>query len=403
MAVWDRLNLYAGIPVGGRSDHKDHKHSNPAGNSAAAAAVSEASKRRRSPVAGCSDRDERELFAGQDHEAPSSKKVGLKRCRNFVFTLNFGDDTTKEFAADYAQRLIDRWLNDKDNNSARIKRCAFQVERAARVHLQGCIGLHRDSSFDIVRNLFGGDYIPWIQQSRDFSAAWEYSTKADTRVAGPYIKGSKPAQGKRTDLLDFVEAAKGDYSEGKMTLKDMQDDFIPIEARYMKYFDRVITRHTPDRNFKTRCVFIRGPPGVGKSYTARKESTNVYGCVPYALPLKEFASTQQWWDGYVGQATVLIDEAYPKCMSVQSFNSLIDEGPHQVQVKGAMVKFTSKCVFVTSNYQLAEIFDGLGHFESIMRRVDELWSVEPHAEHCLNADCSNASDVASFALWTQIK
>jgi len=120
----------------------------------------------------------------------------------------------------------------------------------------------------------------------------------------------------------------------------MEDEFVPIEARYMKYFDRVLTRNTPPRSTKTRCVFIYGPPGTGKSFTARTEARNVYGSDPFCLSLRHEASAMQWWDGYTGQDTVLIDEFGPGHMKVPEFNALIDEGPHQVQTKGSFMPFT---------------------------------------------------------------
>lgn len=209
------------------------------------------------------------------------------------------------------------------------------------------------------------------------------------------------------DLADFVDAATNRYGVGLATRKDMQDEFVPIEARYMKYFDRVLNRSTPDRNFKTRCIFITGPPGTGKSFNARKEAGLTYNCaVPYALPLKEGKETQ-WWDNYTGQSCVIIDEFTKDSMSVPQFNALIDEGPHQVQVKGAYEKFVSKAVFITSNYTLAECFPSPGAPDhpnsSVLRRIEDIYSVSYHPAHPLDPSKPHDPDVPAFAVWTTVK
>jgi RNA helicase len=184
----------------------------------------------------------------------------------------------------------------------------------------------------------------------------------------------------------------------------MQDEFVPIEARYMKYFDRVLTRNTPDRRTKTYCIFIYGPPGTGKSFTSRKEAAQSYGCpAPYALALRDDVKSMQWWDNYSGQTAVTIDEFVPGSFSVPVFNALMDEGPYQVQVKGNYEKFVSKVVFITSNHTLAECFPAVGNPEgvnpSVLRRVDEYWTVSYHPDHPLDPSKPHDPLVPSHAIW----
>ena len=98
------------------------------------------------------------------------------------------------------------------------------------------------------------------------------------------------------------------------------------------------------RTERTRFFQFLGPPGSGKSSFARKICTQ-HGFTMYTL------SAGKWFDGYMGQDVVLIDEIDKNhALGLQGILYLADRYPYRVQVKGSTVEFNSKLIIATSNY-----------------------------------------------------
>lgn len=350
-------------------------------------------------------------------------KARNPRYRSFCFTLNLsdakGDDNV---AIDAGNKLHDHFYAEQS-----ISRHMFQLERApttGMLHLQGMLSTIRVSSFDVVRGIFERlhkDLKPWIQEARDPASAWTYCQKDDTKVAGPWTKGKPPSQGMRTDLLDFIDAAS-DLKTGNSTIIDIRRDYPAIEARYMRYFDRVIFRNIPDRSYKTRVILCTGPPATGKSHTCRLESRNVFNVEPFSINLRDGVkgtTATNWYDGYDqhdGEGiTAIIDELSPSQLPLSSFNQLGDRYPLNLPIKGGFVKFRAKALYITTNYPLVDLYPSLSRTDqgsmvstgvvdgSFYSRVDEHWDTSYHDDHQPNADFSNRIECATYAKWTQVK
>lgn len=324
------------------------------------------------------------------------------RGRSYVFTLNMKEDTSDDMANRLGAELANAWLG-----MSQVAQYAMQVERGGeqkRLHVQGWLYMKNACTFKAVHALFPKDTQPWVKRARGSpEQCWEYCTKNDTRVTGPWTKGTKPkGQGKRSDLSAFYEESKG-LTDGKVTLEELQDTYTHVEARCTRWFDRVIDRRKPKRNWLTRCIYVHGPPGTGKTTAVMQWAKRDYNSVPYNLPIKPDSKAQQWWDHYKftdGQ-TVMIEEFGPDTMKKEYFNRLIDATPLTVDEKGSFTQFVAKAVYITSNYDV----DGGFPFAdmSVIRRIHEIWQVEYHPEHKLNASGTNAEDAARNAIWTCTK
>ena len=101
---------------------------------------------------------------------------------------------------------------------------------------------------------------------------------------------------------------------------------------------------SPDVFSTRKCFCIYGPPGVGKSYSIRM-----------LYPQLFLKSSNKWWDGYIDQDVVLIDDFDNSDLS-HYIKIWADTFEFIGEVKGGSVTCKYKILFVTSNYLISEIF-----------------------------------------------
>lgn len=320
------------------------------------------------------------------------------RGRSFVFTVNLSTECTKEEGETLGAEL-EKALTEANT----VEKFVFQLEKGERHHLQGWLYTKNKVSYKQVHALFPDDMKEWVRRAAGTPLqCWEYCTKDETKVAGPWSKGQKPdGAGKRNDLHDFVADAKL-LKTGERTLKDLQEKHIAVEARYMKYYDRVVAREWPKRTVETQCTLVWGPPATGKTTWALAEASRIYGADEvYYLPLKEHKESQQWWDQYDGQKVVIIEDADTDFMGKGYFKRLIDKVPLQVQTKGGHKNFSAAHVYITANMNEEGLFPY--HDMAIARRFHHIWETAYAPAHKLNTQGTNSVEAASNAIFTQLK
>jgi len=94
-------------------------------------------------------------------------------------------------------------------------------------------------------------------------------------------------------------------------------------------------------------IWLWGPPGIGKSRTARDSANNFY-----PKPLNK------WWDGYLGQDTVIIDDWEKDCHLGHYLKIWADRYDFIGETKGGSVRIRPRHIFVTSNYSPDACFTG---------------------------------------------
>ena len=131
-----------------------------------------------------------------------------------------------------------------------------------------------------------------------------------------------------------------------------------------------------------RFAFISGAPGTGKTSLAldfARLAADDDGI--FAFYMK---GPNKWWDGYLGQKTVVMDEADPE--SWADLESLLkvwgDRYPFVAEVKGGSRKILPEWYIVTSNYMLEE----LTRREEETAFFDAMWRRAGDGERVFNMD-----------------
>lgn len=176
----------------------------------------------------------------------------------------------------------------------------------------------------------------------------QYCSKTDTRKAGtePCEIGECTSQGKRKDLETFKQAIDQGRSEAEIA---QDNELFSTWAKYPNLYRRYkCAKITPrDRNTPPEVTLLIGSTGVGKTRRVFDEhKDDVY-----------IKDSTKWWDGYIGQKCILLDELCPNdFFRVEELLRLLDRYPYQGQTKGGYVNINSPYIAITSNMSMEELY-----------------------------------------------
>ncbi|AIF76278.1 Rep, partial [Bat circovirus] len=211
----------------------------------------------------------------------------------------------------------------------------FQLEQGENgtKHLQGYIEFRTRRKLDTIKKLNGR--IHWERRNGTRSQAIAYCNKDDTRLLGPFMGGELPKsdQGRRSDLETIREKLNG-----RKPLKEIADDHFGDFVRYHRGFrEYKILCGLSQRTWKTHVVVLTGKTGIGKSRYCQEHYPNAF-----------WKRKGEWWDGYDGHESVIIDEFYG-WLPIDTMLRIMDRYPLMVDTKGGAVNFEAKTICITSN------------------------------------------------------
>lgn len=195
-------------------------------------------------------------------------------------------------------------------------------------------------------------------------------------VKGPWFYGElkMSSAGNRTDIDGLVASIKNGDS-----IKTLAEKHTGTMLKYFNNAQKIsqlLNKKT--RSWMTELYIYTGVAGSGKSHAAFTEATdylkfNNIDEQPYYLMVPANKSSPLWWQDYVGQSVVIIDDFYGS-IDIDFFKRLIDRYPCTVNCKNGHAEFLARRVYITSNtgwrnWWPTELLANKNNEEAIERRI----------------------------------
>ena len=282
-----------------------------------------------------------------------------KQSTRCIFTLNNYTDKDiellKPFYVDYCKCLV----------------CGKEVgEVELTPHLQGFFTLKTKLSMTGVHRALGTKAIALMPASGTSLQAANYCKKGEqtkeewntSKETGPNFGlnyqgeefGEVPTAGKRTDLDTLCDAVQ----EGK-PMKEVANIHPASHVRNYRGLAALQALNNPPYKHESICgIYYWGPPGTGKSHTARGL------CPPESLFIKP---QNKWWDGYVGESHVLLDDLDSNTLG-HHLKIWSDKCACSGEIKGGVIKLSHATFIITSNYSIDYLWNHDPDMASAIKR-----------------------------------
>lgn len=219
-------------------------------------------------------------------------------------------------------------------------------------HIQGYIEFPNAKSLSAAQKTIPKSHfeIAWGNAEQNFN----YCSKENPPIIE---KGTPKKQGQRTDLEEMCE----DIRDGKTTVSQILESDPYMYHQYGRTLEKTedevnLTKH---RTEAPECIWYYGATGTGKSYRAYE------GYLDNPADFYNKPDDGDWWDGYRGQNTVIIDE-FRGNIKFSRLLTLCHQYPTEVRRRGRQpMPFTSKKVIVTSCHPPERIYCNLSENDSI--------------------------------------
>lgn len=211
-------------------------------------------------------------------------------------------------------------------------------------HIQGAAILGSQMSLAALKKVPGlaRAHIETMYGSPEQSLA--YCTKEDTAA---YTYGTLPTPGKRSDVADAVMAVQG--GAGLEELATTQGVAV---VKFYKGLTTLRSLLAPKRDAPPSVFWLHGKTGTGKTRCAFLYAERLR---PNSVWISNGAL--QWFDGYDGQETAILDDFRPKGVKFDWLLRLLDRYPMQVPFKGGFVNWAPRCIIVTTPLPLVDTFE----------------------------------------------
>jgi len=218
-------------------------------------------------------------------------------------------------------------------------------------HLQGYVRWKHPKTFMAAKKILGDRFHLEVAKG-SAKANIKYCSKDGVVTE----KGARPAQGKRNDLVKL----KDDIKAGMSVLDLFEDNTNGMfKYRQSALAYRLECRRKETKRFEPVAVYVLiGEAGSGKTRWAYDTYPDLY----------DYQYEQgNWWDGYDGQETILIDDFYGG-IKYHYLLRLLDGYKFNIPIKGGFTWKSWKRVIITSNRE-PETWYSAGLTPALKRRI----------------------------------
>jgi hypothetical protein len=261
----------------------------------------------------------------------------LRQGKAFMFTIN--NPSGSDYPGDWPH----------------VRYIVWQLEQgeSGTPHYQGYVIFTKNMRTNALKTLNSRAH--WENRRGTHEEAEDYCTKEDTRIGGPYKKGTPPAKRGNKSALDRVRTA----IDGGADMQTIARDYFGLWCRYRHSFLAYKLMTSGNRDFKTEVLVVWGPTGVGKSSFARRNFPDAF-----------WKAKSKWWDGYEAHEVVVLDDYYG-WLPLDDLLRLLDRYPLYIETKGGTTQFLAKLVIFTSNKHPDDWYKNIPdvHRDALTRRL----------------------------------
>lgn len=204
-------------------------------------------------------------------------------------------------------------------------------------HLQGYVSLPKAIRFGSFKKWFPGERAHIEVAKGSAKQNQKYCTKQEGRLDGPWEFGVLPESGKRSDLLAVKEML-----DNGCTFAEISQEKFPCFIRYHRSFKEYLLVNAPQHNDAKEIHVFWGPSGSGKSRTCWERWPNAYWKT-------QNSGEMQFFDGYINQSTLVIDEFFG-WIKWGIILRITDRYPCNLDTKHGTVPASPSTVVFTSNH-----------------------------------------------------
>lgn len=217
--------------------------------------------------------------------------------------------------------------------------CSKEVGESGTPHLQGAITFRKAYRLAALKKLHGKAH--W-----GITKSLEHSENYCRKFGGEIILDiNDRKQGARTDIGVVCDILKNGG-----TIKDVIEEKPEVFFKYPRNCHVFKAEIIGQKEIFVPCevILIVGDTGKGKTKWAYAHWPNLF---PVSVPKSR--ENQLWWDGYMGEETVLIDDFEGEIGYTQMLR-ICDGYKLRCEIKGGFIWKAWKRVIITSNYKLDE-------------------------------------------------
>jgi len=211
----------------------------------------------------------------------------------------------------------------------------YEVSSTGTPHLQGYIEFRSRVRRNVVLKLLGGRCRLAARMGTAEQASAYCKKDGNFKEFGTI---SQSHQGERSDLDEIRESITNGASQIQIAEAHFSK-WVVYRRSFEAYRDLIVEDGI---RFGMRFIVLWGLPGTGKSRYAYQKFPDLYS-VP--------SGTLQWFDGYQGEETILVDD-YRGGADETFLLKFLDIYPLRLPVKGGFQRHRATTVIITSNIKL---------------------------------------------------